>query len=299
MNDLQIKYFLKAAQRLNFSEAAKELFITQPALSQQITAIEKELNMQLFIRDKNKLRLTPAAIVLMQELPKCSRMMQEAFERARIISDGHSAILKMGVLEGQILSPNFRAAYHAFEAAYPNIHIEFTMDSFSGLRKGLDEKKLDIAFTINFDIKNSPSYLWVTTDVDTCAVFAAKSHPLNEKKVHSWKDLKDETIVLVDGEDSAIVQEMVLADCEDAGFIPKFLLAHSLNEQMLWIDAGRGVGISNTDSYLYANPNVCCLKEMPIKGNYFVLAWHRENINSAIALFTNFVADYIEKNKLI
>lgn len=299
MNDLQIKYFLKAAQRLNFSEAAKELFITQPALSQQITAIEKELNMQLFIRDKNKLRLTPAAIVLMQELPECNRRFQEAIEKARIVSDGHSAILKVGVLEGQILSPNFRAAYHAFKTRYPNIHIEFTMDSFAGLRKGLDEKKLDIAFTINFDVKNSPSYLWVTTDVDICAIFAAENHPLYKKTIHNWKDLKDETIILVDGEDSAIVQEMVLTDCDQAGFIPKFLLAHSLNEQMLWIDAGLGVGISNTDSYIYANRNVRCLKEMPIKGNYFVLAWHRENINSAVALFANFVADYIEKNSLL
>ena len=255
--------------------------------------------MQLFIRDKNKLRLTPAAIVLMQELPECSRMYQETIERARIINNGHSAILKVGVLEGQMLSPNFRAAYHAFKECYPNIHIEFTADSFAGLRKGLDQNKLDIAFTINFDVKNSSSYLWVTTDLDTGAIFAAKDHPLCEREVYGWKDLRDETIILVDDADCATIQELVLADCKRAGFIPKFLLARSLDEQMLWIDAGLGVGISNTDSYIYVNPNVACLKEMPIKGNYFVLAWHRENINSAVALFTNFVADFVEKNKLL
>lgn len=299
MNDLQIKYFLKAAQRLNFSEAAKELFITQPALSQQITAIEKELNMQLFIRDKNKLRLTPAAIVLMQELPECNRHFQEVITKARIINEGHSGILKVGVLEGQVLSPNFRAAYHAFCKAYPNTHIEFTMGSFSGLRQGLDRKKLDVAFTINFDIKDSSSYLSVVTDVDTCAIFAEKHYTLKAKAIHSWKDLKDENIILVDGADSDIVQNMVREDCAQAGFIPKFLLAPSLNDQMLWVDAGLGVGVSNTDSYMYANPNLRCLKEMPIRGNYFVLAWHRENINSSIALFTNFIADYIEKNKLL
>lgn len=299
MNDLQVKYFLKAAQRLNFSEAAKELFITQPALSQQITAIEKELNMQLFIRDKNKLRLTPAAIVLMQELPECTRRFQETIERAKIINDGYSAILKVGVLEGQFLSPNFRAAYRAFEECYPNVYIEFTTDSFAGLRKGLDEKRLDIAFTINFDVKSSSSYLWVATDADTGGIFAAKDYPLKQKEVHSWKDLKDEPIILVDSADCAVIQERVLADCKREGFVPKFLLAHTLNEQMLWIDAGLGVGISNTDSYIYANPNVCCLKELPIKGNSFVLAWHRENINSAVSLFTNFVADFVEKNRLV
>ncbi|MCI6018900.1 MAG: LysR family transcriptional regulator [Clostridiales bacterium] len=49
MNQIQIKYFLTAARCMNFTEAAKQLYITQPALSQQITAIESELNMQLFI----------------------------------------------------------------------------------------------------------------------------------------------------------------------------------------------------------------------------------------------------------
>ena len=156
MNDLQIKYFLKAAQRLNFSEAAKELFITQPALSQQITAIEKELNMQLFIRDKNKLRLTPAAIVLMQELPECTRRFQETIERAKIINDGYSAILKVGVLEGQFLSPNFRAAYRAFEECYPNVYIEFTTDSFAGLRKGLDEKNWILPLPLTLTLRVVP-----------------------------------------------------------------------------------------------------------------------------------------------
>lgn len=299
MNDLQIKYFLKAAQRLNFSEAAKELFITQPALSQQITAIEKELNMQLFIRDKNKLRLTPAAIVLMQELPECSQRYQEIIAKARIINDGHSGILKIGVLEGQILSPNFRAAYYAFRKAYPNTHIEFSMASFSELRKGLDQKKLDLAFTINFDIKHSSSYLSVATDADTCAILAEKHYAEKMKPIHSWKDLKGETIISVDDDDSCVSQSLIVEDCARAGFVPNLLLAPSLNEQMLWIDAGLGVGISNTHSYTKANPNICCLKELPIKGNYFVLAWHRENINSSIALFANFVADYIKENNLL
>jgi Transcriptional regulator len=54
MNTLQIKYFLTAARCLNFTEAAKQLYISQPALSQQILALEKELNMQLFIRAKKE-----------------------------------------------------------------------------------------------------------------------------------------------------------------------------------------------------------------------------------------------------
>mgnify|MGYP000187079773 FL=1 len=49
----QIKYFVTVAECLSFTEAAKCLFITQPALSRQINAMEEELGTRLFIREKN------------------------------------------------------------------------------------------------------------------------------------------------------------------------------------------------------------------------------------------------------
>lgn len=296
---MQIKYFLKAAQKLNFTEAAKELFISQPALSQQITAIEKELNMQLFIRDKNKLRLTPAATVLMQEFPECNQRFQLALERARIVNEGHSGLLRLGILEGQILPPNFRASFVSFRTRYPNVHIEMHSGSFNQLRRQLDSQELDVALTIGFDIKNSTSYLCVKTDPDDCALLAADFLPITQKGVYSWKDLENEIIILVGAEDSAIVTELVTEDCRQAGFVPKLLFASSLDEQMLWIDAGLGVGVSNTGTYIAANPRVRCLKTFTLEGEHFVIAWHRSNINSAIALFTNYVANYIEKNGLL
>ena len=300
MTDLQIKYFVKAAQRLNFSEAAKELFITQPALSQQITAIENELNMQLFIRDKNKLRLTPAAAVLLRELPECSRRYQEAITKARIASEGHNGILRLGVLEGQTLPENFRAAYHAFRQAYPNVHIELGMQSFRRLRQSLDEQKLDVAMTIKFDVTDSPAYLWIKTDLNYVAMLASKCHPLAGEKIRGWRDLKDETLIMVDTDDSAKVREKILEDCRQAEFVPRLLLAPSLNDQMLWIDAALGVGISNTNTYIFSNPNIRCLKKLPFDSrDCFVIAWHRDNINPSVALFTNFVNDYIQKHELL
>ncbi len=300
MTDLQIKYFLKAAQRLNFSEAAKELFITQPALSQQITAIENELNMQLFIRDKNKLRLTPAAAVLLRELPECSRRYREAITNARVASEGHNGILRMGVLEGQTLPDNFRAAYHAFRQAFPNVHMELYMQSFRHLRQSLDERRLDAAMTIKFDVTDSPAYLWIITDLNYAAMLVSRNHPLAGQKVRGWRDLKNETLIMVDDGESAKVREKIVEDCRQAEFVPRLLLAPSLNDQMLWIDAALGVGISNTGTYIYSHPNIFCLKKLPFDSrDYFVIAWHRENINPAVALFTNFVDEYIQKQELL
>ena len=76
----QIKYFVTVAECLSFTEAAKCLFITQPALSRQINAMEEELGTRLFIREKKRLKLTPGGSVLYNRLPKVLSDYAEAVE---------------------------------------------------------------------------------------------------------------------------------------------------------------------------------------------------------------------------
>ena len=56
----QLKYFVKTAELLSFSKAAKALYITQSTLSQQIKQLEDELDMALFFRNNHKVTLTEA-----------------------------------------------------------------------------------------------------------------------------------------------------------------------------------------------------------------------------------------------
>lgn len=58
------------AQRLNFTQAADDLFMAQPALSRLISALEKELDLQLFYRNSRSVALTPAGTVFFKKCPK-------------------------------------------------------------------------------------------------------------------------------------------------------------------------------------------------------------------------------------
>ena len=62
MRDTQLEYFVSVAEQGSFSKAAQELFVTQPVISQQIAALEKELGFALFTRSAKGVQLTQAGM---------------------------------------------------------------------------------------------------------------------------------------------------------------------------------------------------------------------------------------------
>ena len=71
----QLKYFVKTAETLNFSEAARALFVTQSTLSQQIRQLEQEMDTLLFERDSHSVQLTESGERL---LPLAKRTLMDA-----------------------------------------------------------------------------------------------------------------------------------------------------------------------------------------------------------------------------
>ena len=130
MNISQLNYFIEIAKCLNFSEASKRLFISQPSLGRQMTSIESELNMQLFIRSTKGLKLTPAGIVLLNELEKIKPLYLEAIEKAEQISHGYISNLRIGIIEGLNLYDVLADISNYFETEYPNIKVFFVQYSF-------------------------------------------------------------------------------------------------------------------------------------------------------------------------
>lgn len=67
MNTQELKCFLRVADRLNFTRAAQELYLTPPTVTHHIQRLEKELGVTLFIRDNKSVRLTAAGEIFYQE----------------------------------------------------------------------------------------------------------------------------------------------------------------------------------------------------------------------------------------
>ena len=96
MLDFRIETFLAACRHMNFTAAAEELHITQPAVSQHIRFLEKKYGAELFVRDGKRLELTRAGEILKRTMITMEND-QRAMEKRMRESGNAVRTLTMGV----------------------------------------------------------------------------------------------------------------------------------------------------------------------------------------------------------
>ena len=139
------KVFYYVATTLSFSEASRELFISQSAVSQSIKTLEKKLNHTLFIRSTKKVLLTPEGELLLQHVKPAIQMLDE----------GESLLSGDNMLKGQLRigASDTICRYYLvpflseFHKRYPNIHIKVTNRTSIECARLLDNGQVDFILT--------------------------------------------------------------------------------------------------------------------------------------------------------
>lgn len=286
MNTTQIKCFLALADTLNFTRAAARLYLSQPALSRQISTLEQEINTLLFIRDQKSVRLTPAGAVLAGELGSIYNAMERLIARVQTVSMGYTGTLTIGVLEGQWMGDGFTALCRRFLEVYPNIDLRISQGSFSLLRRQLAGGDIDLAITLEFDAADIDGTLTRRYGPDRAVFAVSRRLPVAQKEIIQFSDMMEETLLVISPEDSLAGANLLLNYVKKEGISPKRIrYAPNLSTLMLWIESGLGIGIINHQSSLASNPYVRLIAEVPLDDASTTLVWRRENLNPAIALF--------------
>ena len=286
MTILQIKWFLTAAGSLNFSQAADQLEISQPTLSRQIANIENELNLLLFLRDGRNMKLTPAGRALADTLKGVYENYCTAVEQAQNIQKGIRGALKIGVLHGTYVADFMPSIIEFFRKHHPDVEITLSYDSFQELQNKIYSGKLDIAFTVLFNVQHKEYLLYKYVEHSMDYILMHKNHPLASKKELSLSDCKNETFVMISPEDCAESSSYIIKACHKENFYPRIVYAPTLNDLMLNIEAGKGITILDTRNMLRLNPYI---KSFPLKQNLWdpglVAVWNQSNYNPAIPVF--------------
>ena len=293
----QLKYFIAVVRCLSFTEAAKSLFMTQPALSRQIQAMEAELGTQLFIRDKKTLKLTPGGSALYSKLPDFLRQYEEMMEDARNANRDFEGQLRIGFLDIYDASSLFPPVVEAFQRNHGGIRLTMERFSLGELPERLYEGKLDIICTYGFSLFDKPDLVTVNVQkFDSCVMFN-KDHPLANKPDLTMDDLRQERFIQLGREASQEGYQYIANLISRGGISPKVQYVEKNDDVLLWVEMGCGIAVTSNRTVERHNPKVVIRElNMPeVKGHDVTVAWRRSNYNPAIALFMELMEKEAEK----
>ena len=283
----QLKYFIAVARCLSFTEAARSLFMTQPALSRQIQAMEAELGTQLFVRDKKTLKLTPGGSALYSRLPDFLREYDELVAEAHNANRGFAGQLRVGILDVYDASELFPPVVEAFQSQNPAIRLTLERFSLGELPERLYDGKLDLICTYGFSLFDKPDLMTVNVQKFDSCIMLNRNHPLADKPDLTLEDLRQERFVQLGSEASMEGYQYISNLIGRGGISPEVLYVDKNEDVLLWVELGNGVAVTSDRTIEKHNPRVV-IRELNIpevKGHDVTMAWRRSNYNPAIALF--------------
>ena len=188
-----LKYFVKIAETLNFSVAAKALFITQSTLSQQIRQLEQEVNAPLFERNNHNVRLTEAGEELLPYARQTLKASQACLDRIQDLQQMLTGTLNIGVTFS--FSPILTEALLSFIKLYPKVKLHIFYKPMAELMKMLEHDEVDFALTfrpaeLNKEIESQ--FLFN----NHLAVIVREDHPLAHKESVNIAELEQYDLVL-------------------------------------------------------------------------------------------------------
>lgn len=143
MNDFRLLVFCKVAEKGSFTRAARELYITQPAVSKHIQSLEKELNVRLLERNKSALRLTPAGVLLLRHAEGILTAYKQLELEMSLLQNRISGELLIGASTtiAQYVLPPLLAR---FREHYPNLKIVLYNQNTEQIEKMLFDKRIHL-----------------------------------------------------------------------------------------------------------------------------------------------------------
>lgn len=189
----QLKYFIKSAELLNFTEAARASNIAESTLSQQIKQLETELDILLFKRIKKRIELTEAGEMLLPYARRTVAGSEDAIQRMKDLQNLHTGTLRIGGTFS--LCSLLTDTLLKFSQKYPNIKVSVECQTANKLLEHLKEHKLDLAlcFESPMPIESVESeYLF---DSPMCVILH-RHHPLAAMKEVPLKTLGDYPLAL-------------------------------------------------------------------------------------------------------
>ena len=239
------KVFYHVANTLSFSEASKQLFISQSAVSQSIKVLEKKLNQPLFIRSTKRVQLTPEGEILLKHIEPAMNLIKQGENQlleANTLNGGQLRIGASDTICRYYLIPFLKE----FHKKYPNVHIKVTNQTSIACGRLLDSGQVDFSITNypNSGLSNTQNVRIIHEFYD---VFVAnEEYAALKDRVVSLKELQTCPILMLDRKSTTSEFLHSMFQRHQLDLVPEI----ELSSNDLLIDLARiGLGIAFVPNY--------------------------------------------------
>ena len=241
----QLRYFLEIAKEKNISAAAKNLYLSQPSLSQQIRKLEEELEVPLLIRHSKSVSLTDAGEQFAHHARRILGGVDQLSELMHKQSLLEAGTLKIGLLwiAGYTNLLQILSDYHCL---HPGLNYSFSVNGSAHLQQMLLDRKIHAAFIIGTEeqLDQEPDLYSCKIQEDFYSVIVSRRNPLASRKSLSVMDLRDSPIIMPSP--ASALRKSLDRIFEEAGITPNILCETSQSDLVIQLAAhDLGVGISS------------------------------------------------------
>jgi len=268
----QLRYFSILAKELHFGRAADLAFVSQPALSQQIAKLEEQVGMQLFVRDRRQVTLTPSGAALRDGLDKVFAQIELSLRLAREAGDHATFELSIGLVEYTNL-PFVPPALIRLQSLYPDVKIvRHEMNSVQQI-DALAKRQIDVGFGVPTAPLPAHAQLQCVPLLTTgWSLLMRADHRLASLEQLEIGDLASERVIIFARAVNPPLYDIAVERCRAAGFMPNFVY-ETMQSQVGYALVEQGLGIMLGAAYVFTSLPAGLLAR-PIEG-FDALTVHR------------------------
>ncbi len=183
----QLRYFVKVAELKSFSEASRQLNVTQSTLSQQIRQLEGELGIELLIRDSHHVSLTDIGEAFLPQAEKTLTAAKTCIDRIHDVQQLGFGELNIGSTYSFL--PLLKETVLQYIKQYPGVKLNICCHSMETLINMLDEQRIDVALSYKPTSIHPEIESHIIFD-NQLAIFVSDTHPLANRESVRLSDLE-------------------------------------------------------------------------------------------------------------
>ncbi|MGV9496968.1 LysR family transcriptional regulator [Streptomyces sp. NPDC003642] len=272
-----LRYFVAVAEELHFTRAAERLHVSQPALSKQIRALERQMGTELFRRDRHGVALTDAGTALLPHAREVLDAWREAAAAVDAVRRARRHALVVGMSTSPVRGGLLPAVRSRFAAAHPQVALRLRQVTWQDPTAGLADGSADVAF-VWLPLPAQDRYAWTVVAEEPLRVALPDTHPLAGRSGVDFADLLDEPFLALP-ESTGPLRDFWLA-LDARGGRPPRIGAEIASTEETYEALTAGLGVC-----LVAAGNVPLLgmggvTTLPVRGlppGRYALAWRRED----------------------